>query len=476
MNIPQSTPLFVDLDGTLFPGDTLWDSVALRAQHAPLDSWRIPLYLLKGPMVAKQWLADGLIPCPKLIPFRKELIEYCLIQKNAGRRIVLATAAHHKIADAVANHLGFFDQIIATDTINRKGKQKLEAIIEAAQGGPFLYAGDCSADLPIWKHAVGALTAGPAASWSEKRLGTQIIARFPDKTTRIGALTKALRPHQWIKNILVFIPVIAAHQWFNLSSILMSIAMFVAFSLCASSVYILNDLLDLENDRAHPRKKNRPLAAGTLPIPLAAAFIPFLLLSSIAIASMAGWHAVAILAIYYAITVAYSFDLKKRLIVDVFTLALLYTIRAIAGHVATKIPLSPWLLGLMIFLFLSLAFAKRHAELLSVKLQGGGVIKGRGYHSEDLDLMSMLGVSAGFIAAMICGLYVTSPVVTVLYRTPEFLWGLCPLVLFWISRIWILAHRGQMHDDPVIFAVRDRASYVIGGAAMCLIVFAAYFN
>jgi 4-hydroxybenzoate polyprenyltransferase len=269
---------------------------------------------------------------------------------------------------------------------------------------------------------------------------------------------------------------LASHRIFDTQAIVASLIMFVAFCLCASSVYVLNDLIDLENDRAHHRKKRRPLAAGTLPVPWALPLIPGLLAAAAALASWTTPAAIGVLAIYYAITLAYSVSLKKKLLLDVFTLAGLYVIRCLAGHAATGIPHSPWLLGFMIFLFLSLAFAKRHSELHHLRAAGGRQIKGRGYRAEDLELISMFGVAAGFIASLVMGLYVTSDAVTRLYGAPMLLWGLCPIVLYWITRVWLIAHRGDLHDDPVVFALKDRMSYVLGACAAVLLAAATLLH
>jgi 4-hydroxybenzoate polyprenyltransferase len=389
---------------------------------------------------------------------------------------VLATAAHRAIAEAVADHLGCFDAVIASDTVNRKGSAKLAAIRDDTTEQAFLYAGDSEPDRRIWSSSRGALAAGRSARWRKPRVGASVLARFPDPQTRLAAIIGALRPHQWVKNILVFGPLFASHRIFDMQALSASLITFVSFCLCASSAYLLNDLIDLENDRAHHRKKHRPLAAGTLPVPWALALIPGLLAAAVVCASWASPAVIGVLAIYYAITVAYSVSLKKKLLVDVFALAGLYTIRCLAGHAATGIPQSPWLLGFMVFLFLSLAFAKRHSELFHLRAAGGRQIKGRGYQATDLELISMFGVAAGFMAALVMGLYVTSDAVTRLYGTPMLLWAICPIVLFWITRVWIIAHRGDLHDDPLVFALKDRMSYALGGGAAILFAAAALIH
>lgn len=472
--VPIDHPLYVDLDGTLYPGDTLWDTVALMMSRLPGDVLRLPLMLLKGPLDAKAWLVEKAVPDARLLPYRAGLVDLCRDERQRGRRVVLATAAHRRIADAVAAHLGCFDAVIATDDVNRKGAAKLAAIRDDNPSTSFLYAGDSESDRLIWSESAGCLAAGTAASWPAERFGTEVLARFPNAHSRLQALVKALRPHQWVKNILVFVPLVTSHRVFDRRAILASLSMFVAFCLCASSAYLLNDLLDLENDRAHARKKNRPLAAGTLSVLYALPMIVVLLVGAIALAAATTSNAIYVLVLYYAVTIGYSLELKSRMIVDVFTLAGLYNLRCMAGNAATGIPYSPWLMGFMLFLFLSLAFAKRHSELLQIRLAGGQNAKGRGYQAGDLELITMMGVAAGFMAALVMGIYTTSDTVKLLYASPGRLWPLCPLVLYWVSRVWIITHRGHLHHDPIVFALRDRVSYVLGALAAALMVAATW--
>ena len=465
------TPLYVDLDGTLYPGDTLHDSVMLHLQGDPWSILSVGVAMARGPVMAKAWLAERVLPNPVLLPYRTELIDWISSQRASGRRVVLATAAHVRIAEAVAKHLGCFDAVIATDSINRKGAVKLAAIQADAQG-PFVYAGDCAADLPIWKAAEGAVLTGPAATWPETRIGCPVIQRFPSQVTAAKAFIKAIRPHQWVKNVLVFLPLLAGHVTAG-SSWLAALAMFAAFCGCASSVYLLNDLLDLENDRAHPRKRRRPFAAGTLPIMWGVVAGPLLLLVAGILAWLVSWSALAILSLYYAATVAYSFELKRRVLLDVFVLAGLYVIRAVAGAVAVSVPMSPWLMAVLVFLFLSLALGKRAAELHGVQAKGDSQAKGRGWRVEDLPFVTTGGIAAAFATALVVGLYVAGPTAPDLYRQPTVLWGLVPLILWWSCRVWLKAGRGELHDDPIVFAIKDRGSWIMVLLAIGLILAAS---
>lgn len=473
---PTGVPLYVDLDGTLYPGDTLWDSIALAIQKSPVNMVRLPFVLLSGPLRAKSWLANQVIPDASLLPYRADLVAMCQQERSQGRRVVLATAAHRLVADAVADHLGCFDAVIATETVNCKGSAKLAAICSDTADKTFLYAGDSEPDRAIWRESGGAITAGRAASWNPPKVSAEVLARFPDRHARLKAVIRSLRPYQWVKNVLIFVPLLASHQLLDSRALTASVLVFVAFCLCASSVYLLNDLIDLENDRAHVRKKSRPLAAATLPVTWALAMIPLLLAAAIATAMFTTVGALAWLGVYYVLTLAYSTWLKRKLLVDVFTLAALYAIRCTAGHAATGVPYSPWLLGFMIFLFLSLAFAKRHSELFHVRAIGKRWTKGRGYCAGDLEVITMYGVAAGFMAALVMGLYVTSDAVTKLYRSPMLLWLVCPIVLYWIMRVWLVAHRGDLHDDPIVFALKDSRSQAIAIVAAVVLAAATYLD
>ena len=468
--VPASFPMYVDLDGTLYPGDTLWDSVALVMSRSPLELRRLPWLIIAGPLSVKRWLAERVVPDASLLPYRVGLIDLCRAERRRGRRVVLATAAHRRIAESVAGYLGCFDAVIASDVTNRKGSAKLLAIREDTEGSSFLYAGDSEADRVIWGESAGVLAAGRAARWDSQRFQASVLARFPDAHSRFYPFLRSLRPHQWVKNILVFVPLVTSHRFLDKGAVVSSVLIFVAFCLCASSAYLLNDIVDLENDRAHHRKKRRPIAAGTLPVSLAIAFVPVLLALSVVVASTTTTSAMVCALIYYVLTVAYSLVLKRLVLVDVFTLACLYALRCCAGNAAAGIRYSPWLLGFMVFLFLSLAFAKRHSELRNLRVFGGGDVKGRGYQSDDLELVAICGVASGFVSALVMGLYVTSDAVSELYDHPLGLCVLSPLVLFWICRVWFISHRGQLHYDPIVFALRDRMSYLFGLVVLVILV------
>lgn len=463
----MSPPLYVDLDGTLYPGDTLWDSAALLLRTRPFSLFVLVFKCLQGPVSLKNWLSAQVLPDAALLPYRSAVLDRCRLERETGRRVVLATAAHHRIARAVALHLGCFDSVIATDTVNMKGATKLAAIQDDAQG-PFWYAGDSVADMPIWEAASGVIVAGNAARWTDERLPSPLIARIRDESSPPKAFLHALRPHQWIKNLLVFLPLLAAHKVFSSNSWWAAGLVFVAFCMCASSVYLLNDVVDIENDRAHARKRRRPFAAATLPIASGILAAPFLLVAALFAAQIASPSAAFVLLGYYVITLAYSFDLKSRVLIDVFVLAGLYGLRVIAGAVAIDVPLSPWLMAFTAFFFLSLALGKRATELQSMLATGGNVAKGRGWRASDLPFVTTAGIGAAFSSALVVGLYITGTAAQGLYVRPVVLWGVIPVILWWCCRIWLKASRGELHDDPVLFAVRDSGSWLMAVAVLGL--------
>jgi 4-hydroxybenzoate polyprenyltransferase len=283
-----------------------------------------------------------------------------------------------------------------------------------------------------------------------------------------------LRLHQWVKNALIFVPLFSAHQVTNVELLGRGILAFILFGLCASSVYLLNDLLDLEDDRHHKSKRHRPFASGQLSIKAGLIAFPLLLVIAFAGALLLlPWQFAAALGIYYILTLSYSLALKRQMAVDVIALALLYTIRVIAGVAAFQLPLTFWLLAFSTFMFLSLALAKRYGELRDALVRGRTEkARGRDYDPRDLEMISALGAAAGYQSVIVLALYVRDPHTMALYSRPELIWLACPLLLFWVTRVWMLTHRGHMHDDPVVFAVSDRVSLIVG-ALFCLVFLAA---
>lgn len=453
-------PLCVDCDGTLLRTDLLHEAVFRLMKQSLLSLFLLPFWLLRGKAYMKAQLADRVAIDAALLPYNEPLVDYLRSARDAGRQVVLATASHRKFAEAVAAHLGFFSGVVATDKdLNLSGRNKANLLVKMFGERGFDYAGNSRADLKVWRHASGAVVVNAPASIANKAAELcKLVQTFPAAPLRIGPYLKALRPHQWLKNILIFLPLLAAHKITDVQLVIDTFQAFVAYGLCASSVYLLNDLLDLPSDREHPRKRKRPFASGAVSIAHGVLLIPLLLVVALVIAATLPGLFLLVLGGYYLTTLAYSIWLKNKVLVDVITLAGLYTFRIIAGAAATAITPSFWLLAFSMFLFLSLALVKRYSELLVVLQQNKTNASGRGYNVDDLPLLMSLGASSGFLAVLVMALYLNSPDVDKLYVHPQVLWLILPFLMYWISRVWMKTHRGEMHDDPVIFAVRDRIS------------------
>lgn len=471
---PHARPLCVDLDGTLIRSDLLIEAVFALLKLNPLYIFLLPAWLWRGKAFMKQQIADRVDLDVALLPYNVPLLDYLRAERAAGRSLILATASNIRYAEQVAIHLGLFDEVLASDAqTNLSGSRKRDRLVAAFGKGGFDYAANDGVDLPIWAEAGAAILVDtPSRITAQVRATTPITNSFD--SPRPGARTwlKAIRLHQWLKNLLVFVPVLMAHEWTNGALLLQALVAFVAFGLCASSVYVLNDLLDLDADRGHPSKRKRPFASGAIPIQQGLAVIPLLLGAGFSLALLLPPLFLAVLAIYYAITLAYSLRLKRVVLVDVLVLAALYTIRVIAGCAATGLWPSFWLLAFSMFLFLSLALVKRYSELLLVKAQEKESAAGRGYQLVDLETLAHFGIASGYGAVLVLALYINSSAVGPMYRYPEALWLLCPLFLYWISRVWLLTRRNMMHEDPVVFALEDRHSHWLF-AVMAAIVWAA---
>ena len=462
-------------NGTITPTDTLVDSALKAVRQSPLNLLGIPFWLLRGKAALKARLATEIRLDTTLLPYREPFLAYLREEHAKGRRLVLATAAHRSIAEAVAAHLQLFSQVIATDaTRNLKGANKLQAIREEV-GEPFVYAGDCAADLPIWLASAGAVLLNvPADVAATVRAKVPVEREFGGEPTGFGVWLKALRIHQWAKNLLLFVPLLTAFSFTDPHRIGLMLSAFLAFSLTASATYMVNDLWDLESDRAHPRKRLRPFASGILPIQHGAAAAGGLLLVGFALAHAVSLAFCAMLAVYLVLTTLYSLVLKRRTIIDVLMLALLYTLRILAGSVAIAVSTTSWLLAVSLFAFLSLALIKRCAELVALRNNGKHTAKGRNYRVEDLAVLWPAGVSSAFAAVVVFGLFISAPETRTRYLTPELLWGVALLLIYWLTRLWIKTARGEMHDDPVIYAARDLGSRLTIIAMVTLVLFAHF--
>jgi 4-hydroxybenzoate polyprenyltransferase len=407
----------------------------------------------------------------KTLPYDTQVIAFIESWRREGGRTALVTASDSDFAESIAQHLGIFDEVHGSDgTLNLKGENKGLFLEERFGLRGFAYMGDAAADLPVWKRAAKAVTVNvPAGLRREAERACDTVEHLVTEKQSVVPYIKALRPHQWLKNVLVFLPMLAAHQ-LDGPALLLSLLTFICFSIVASSVYVLNDFLDLAADRAHPRKKNRPFASGSIPIAHGTWMAAGLISLGAILAIIIGGDFLLVMVAYYLLTTAYSLHLKRRIVIDIFVLAGLYTARIVAGGVATGIPLSVWLLAFSVFFFLSLAAVKRQAELIDSAERGNLKASGRGYHVDDLPIIAMVAIGAGYVSVLVMTLYVNSPAVVELYANPEALWGVCAILLYWITRTVMVAHRGHMDDDPVIYAAKDRISQVCFLTILCFVV------
>jgi 4-hydroxybenzoate polyprenyltransferase len=468
---PDGPVLCVDLDGTLLRTDLLYEAVLALLRANPFYVLLLPWWLLRGKAALKAEISRRVELDPADLPYDERVLD--LLRAHDGTR-VLCTASDDRLAQAVATHLGLFDTVLASDgRCNLSGARKAQALTERYGAGGFDYAGNGRVDLHVWRHARSAWVVNGSAGLARAAGGlTRVAGHLPSQGGGLRTWLRAMRLHQWLKNLLVLLPLLASHRFLEPPAILAALTVFAAFSLCASGVYILNDLFDLAADRQHPRKKQRPFAAGELPLLHGFVATAVLTLAGFALAFGVNLRTGLVLAAYCACTLAYSLYLKRKAMVDVLLLAGLYTLRIIAGTVAIGAALSFWLLAFSMFIFLSLAMLKRYTELSALGASGRNAANGRGYQVDDLALLQSLGGASGYLAVLVFALYINSPESLVLYSHPKALWLICPLLLYWISRAWMVARRGEMHDDPVVFAATDRVSQ--GVAVLCgLLAFGA---
>jgi 4-hydroxybenzoate polyprenyltransferase/phosphoserine phosphatase len=463
-------PLVVDLDGTLLKSDLLAESFFSLLAAKPGAALKAAMTLARGKAALKARIADEAVVELHSLPFDQEVLALLRAEKAKGRRLYLASATDQRYVTEIAAQLELFDGAFGSDgVVNLSGERKAALLCQEFGPGGFDYIGNSAADLPVWRHC-----ATPIAANAPPALLRRLRREFPglqtlgSQTPRPGDYLRAMRVHQWSKNVLVFVPMLAGHV-LGIGALLKGLLAFVAFSLCASGVYLLNDLLDLANDRAHATKRHRPLASGAIPVMHGVALVPLLLIVAAILGLIASPAFVGVLGLYFVTTLAYSLALKRWLLVDVMTLSVLYTLRMVAGGVAVVVPISPWLMGFSVFLFLCLAIVKRTTELEALGRAGKDMPRGRGYVVSDAPMLGSLGAASGYGAVLVLALYINSPEVHALYRAPQYLWLVCLLMLYWVSRMLMLAHRGEMHDDPVIFAVRDRVSLMVGALVLLVV-------
>ena len=461
---PEDIPLVVDLDGTLVRSNLLIESALQFLATDPLAAWRLPLWLREGRAQLKAHLAERAPLDLAQLPLNETVVQFIRDQRALGRKVYLASAADERFVRALADHLGLFDGVFASDgAVNLRGREKARALVAAFGERGFDYVGNGRIDLDVWDRARRALlvdvSAAVRAEAAQRCAEVHELDPPMDRARSVRIHLKAVRAHQWLKNLLVFLPALAHHS-LDGATLGASALAFLAFSLCASSVYVLNDLMDLPSDRAHPTKRARPFASGLLSLFNGLALVPILLVAAALVSLALPWGFAGVLATYYAITLLYTFVLKRRIVIDVVTLAVLYTIRVVAGGAATGIPVSEWLLAFSVFLFLCLALIKRYSELVERARASKSNAAGRGYVTDDTPMIGALAGASGFVSVLVLALYINSPDVHMLYQHPDMLWGVGLLLLYWVARVLMLAHRGEVHDDPLVFAVTDRMSLV----------------
>jgi 4-hydroxybenzoate polyprenyltransferase/phosphoserine phosphatase len=478
--------LCVDLDGTLVKSDTLVDSTLALARHHPAALLQLPSWLSQGKAALKRHLTSAVQLDVAHLPYNRELLQYLEQQHATGRPIYLATAADSSLAHRVAAHLNLFTGVLASDgTLNLAGHNKLAAFQEAF-GDNFSYIGNAMPDLPLLQHCQQPMVANPTASLRAalRSSGIVPVRVFEERVSPLRAWPKAIRIHQWAKNTLIFLPLLLAHAW-SVALLTAAFIAFLSFGLCASATYIVNDLLDLEADRQHPRKRRRPFASGDLSAVSGVVVVGLFLAASVCLAVLLPhivgrispsqalvrpYQFLVWLGIYAATTLAYSLRLKRAVMVDVIVLSGLYTIRILAGSAATGVPVSTWLASFSIFFFLSLAFVKRFAELENLRERGGVVAGGRGYHVSDIEQLRSFGSASGYVSVAVLTLYISNLNTAQLYHHTNRLWLLVPVLLLWISLLWLRASRGELDEDPVVYAITDRRSLLLGVAVILVVL------
>jgi 4-hydroxybenzoate polyprenyltransferase len=467
-------PLCVDLDGTLVATDTLWESALTLVRAQPLRALLLPVWLVRGRAALKSALAAAAPLDVASLPYRSEVLAYVAEARAAGRDVVLVTASPRAVAERVASHTGVFEDVMASDAENLKGARKRDALCERYGERGFEYLGDARADLAVWEGAaVGSLVSGSPSLRAGLEARTALGRAFVPAASGARTWLRALRIRQWLKNLLVFLPLLASHRVDELALAVSSSLGFLAFGLTASAVYLANDLIDLPADRAHPTKRARAFAAGQLPIPAGLAAIPLLAAAGFAVAALLPPAFSAALAIYLAANLLYTLWLKRVVLADVVALGGMYALRVLAGGFATDIPVSTWLIAFSLLFFVSLAFLKRFAELRRLQQDGALSTPGRGYAPSDAAVLLAIGPACATGAALVLGLYVEGDSVRTLYRAPAVLWALIPLLIYWAGRMWLLAQRGVLDDDPILFTTRDAGSYVVAALALATFVIAS---
>lgn len=475
-------PFCVDLDGTLIRADLTVESLLVTLRAAPWLLFMLPIWLLRGRQHLKRELANRANIDVTRLPYHDGVLSFVRRAKESGRQVFLVTGSHQKFASQIHNHLGLFDDVLATnDSVNLTGRRKAEALVSRFGLQSYCYVADDWIDLHVWESAANVYSVGASARLRKRidRMGKphEIIQSTVSAAPAARTWLKAIRIHQWAKNALLFVPLITAHQLFEPHAFFAVTLGFLAFGFVASAGYIINDLLDLDADRRHPIKRDRPFASGSLSAKAGICACVILILAGIGMATLLPGPFLLVLLLYFLSTVSYSVWLKRVASLDVIVLAGLYTIRVIAGAFAASLPLSFWLLAFALFVFLCLALVKRVAELLDLSARSGDAgtsgsiaVSGREYSTSDAAILQTLGTSSGYIAVLVLALYINSPEVVMVYSTPELLWAIVPLLLLWVTRIWVVTTRGYMNDDPIVFAIKDPETWLTAGVTALILL------
>lgn len=466
-------PLLVDLDRSLIRTDLLLETALVYLSANPLRVFRLLGWLLRGRAHLKRKLAHAAGLDLLLIPVNEHVESFAREAKRAGQAVYLATASDELLAGRIAARFDFVDGVIASDGSNNlKGANKAAVLRRRFPNG-FDYVGDSSSDLHVWRHARSVIVVAPSASLLRSVRALRKPTKVVDQA-RVGpALLKAARLHQWAKNSLVFIPAILSAAIAKPEVATTCLFAFFALGLVASGTYLVNDMWDLSSDRRHASKRKRPLASGRLPITTALVAAPLMIGGGLAIAAAIGVAAFVTLLAYLATTLAYSMHLKRVPVLDTVVLASLFTMRLILGIAAAGVVASPWLLVFSMFLFTSLSLAKRSTEIQRVSAAGGVTVAGRGYLVTDAPFVLALGMATATGSIMIMVLYLIFDAFSRdFYGNPTWLW-VFPVVLFlWTARVWLVGQRGQLHDDPVAFALKDRQSLAMGAVMVAAFIMA----
>jgi len=469
-----SKPLCVDLDGTLVKSDTLVDSLLVLVRSHPRLLLQLPGTLLRGKAAFKAFVTSHVELDVLHLPYNRKLLHFLQQERARGRELYLATGADLRLAERVAQHLGIFSGVLGSDGVtNLTGQKKLAILLDRFGQDGFAYIGNSTADLPLLSDASEKMLANPTAALrsSIRKRGIAPSHVFEERANSLPSLGKALRPHQWAKNLLILLPPLLAHDR-SLPVLGKALLAFVCFCCTASGTYLVNDLLDIDTDRRSSRKRSRPFASGDLAPAIGLIASAALLLLGLTLARVLPIDFLSWLVLYIISTFAYSLYLKRIALLDVLVLSGLYTVRILAGGAATNTPISHWLAGFAIFLFFSLAIVKRFAELEHLRLAGKQLKNGRGYLMTDIEQMRAFGTASAFAAVVVFANYISSQDVIKLYHHPRYLWLIVPFMILWTSRVWLLASRGELNEDPVAFALTDLPSLLMGAVVASIVVFA----